>query len=207
MKKEYTLEDLSTISGFSLRTLRYYIQEGILQGPDTRGKNASYSQRHLDRIELVQRLKKLHLPLREINHIVENMNPEEISQIREYQDILNTKIKRPEFPDVSELSFNQNRSSALEYIQDLENKWENTKAIRETPQSPPSSEKTPAENASYTATGKHKTIPNTGTSEEWTRFIIHDGLEINFRQSKATDDELRIGMLVEYARKLFSDRS
>ena len=59
---ELTIEELANQSGLPLRTLRFYIQEGILQGPDTRGKFARYSQQHLDRIELIRRLKDLRTP-------------------------------------------------------------------------------------------------------------------------------------------------
>jgi DNA-binding transcriptional MerR regulator len=62
MSIDYSLEELAKITGLSLRTLRYYMQEGILQRPDTHGKNARYSQKHLEQLEVIQRLKNLHVP-------------------------------------------------------------------------------------------------------------------------------------------------
>jgi DNA-binding transcriptional MerR regulator len=50
MTDEFTLEELEKMSGLPIRTLRFYIQEGLLPGPDTRGKFARYSQKHLDTI-------------------------------------------------------------------------------------------------------------------------------------------------------------
>ena len=48
MNDELTLEDLVNISGLPIRTVRFYIQEGLLPGPDSRGKNARYTEEHLN---------------------------------------------------------------------------------------------------------------------------------------------------------------
>lgn len=205
MKDDLTLEDLSTYSGLTLRTLRYYIQEGILQGPDSRGKYARYSQEHLDRIELIRRLKELRLPLQEIGQIIENMTPEEISKVREYQDILKTKIKRPEFPKTSELSFSNNKSSALEYIRELESRFDNVQEIANAPARKIHSVVSNANLIPSIPVEKHDYRINT-PKEEWTRFVIKDGVELNIKRTIGTDNEVRIGILVEYAKRLFSDR-
>lgn len=206
MKEELTLEDLSTLSGLPIRTLRYYMQEGILQGPDSRGKYARYSPEHLDRIELIQRLKNLRLPLQEIGQIIENMTPDEITKVRQYQDILRTKIKRPDFPRTSELRFGEKKSSALEYIHNLESSWNDVKAITSAQASKPLSVPTPVTKSNYALMHESAPQPVT-TKEEWTRYIIKDGIELNIRRHKGTDEESRIADLIEYAKKLFSDRS
>ncbi len=204
MKDDLTLEDLSTYSGLSLRTLRYYIQEGILQGPDSRGKYARYSQEHLDRIELIRRLKELRLPLQEIGQIIENMTPEEISKVREYQDILKTKIKRPEFPKTSELSFSKKSSNALEYIHELENRFDNVQEIASVSRKmqPVKSNENWEPSILYEKRDYRTNTPK----EEWTRFVIKDGIELNINRNIVSADEVRIGILVEYAKRLFSDR-
>ena len=206
MKEDLTLEDLATHSGLPLRTLRYYIQEGILQGPDSRGKYARYSQEHLDRIELIQRLKNLRLPLQEIAQIIDNMTPDEISKVRQYQDILKTKLKRSEFPQVLELRLNEDRTSALEYIHDLEDRWQNVKSITRTPGNQPPQAQSPIDRTNYQSINDNSSLPVT-TKEDWTRFIIKDGLELNIRRRRGSDEAAKIADLIAYARKLFSDRS
>ena len=62
MTEEYTIEDLENHSGIPTRTLHYYMQLGLLPGPDKRGKYASYSQEHIDRLDLILILKEMHLP-------------------------------------------------------------------------------------------------------------------------------------------------
>ena len=53
MDDDLTLEELAKLSRMPLRTLRYYITEGLLIGPDTRGKNASYPRLNLERLEMI----------------------------------------------------------------------------------------------------------------------------------------------------------
>lgn len=78
MTNEFTLDDLVTRSGLTIRTVRFYIQEGLLEGPDTRGRFSLYSQRHLDRLEVIKLLKELRLPLVEIRKLLDSMSPDEI---------------------------------------------------------------------------------------------------------------------------------
>lgn len=204
MTEDLTLEDLATHSGLPLRTLRYYIQEGILQGPDTRGKYASYSQQHLDRLELIQRLKKLRLPLQEIRHLLENMSPEEVSTVRQYQDILKLQLTQPIRLDRSEFSSSQLKSSALEYIRSLEQGRENLKALTsniDNSVSAPPAAATPVRN-------QHKfDFQSNAGQENWTRIVLRDGIELNVRTPMGADEKARIARLIEFARNLFHDQS
>ena len=58
---EYSLEDLARHLDIQPRTIRSYIQQGLLRGPDTMGRNARYSAYHLKRLELIKTL-TLELP-------------------------------------------------------------------------------------------------------------------------------------------------
>ena len=40
--KKYTIEELSNLTGFSRRTIRYYIQENIIKPPSGRGRGGFY---------------------------------------------------------------------------------------------------------------------------------------------------------------------
>jgi DNA-binding transcriptional MerR regulator len=81
MAEEYTLEDLERLSGLPIRTLRFYIQEGLLPGPDTRGKFARYSGKHLAAIEFIQRLKNMRVPLQQIRQLLDDMGTEELTDV------------------------------------------------------------------------------------------------------------------------------
>lgn len=55
-EKKYTLEELANLSGYSRRTIRYYIAEGILSGPVTMGRGAEYTEEHLQRLQAIGKL-------------------------------------------------------------------------------------------------------------------------------------------------------
>ena len=61
-----TLADLSTATGIPSRTIRFYIAQGLLDGPDTAGRTARYATRHLERLQAIQAAKQQGLTLGEI---------------------------------------------------------------------------------------------------------------------------------------------
>lgn len=79
----FDLAELSDRGGVSQRTVRYYIQQGLLPSPETRGPGAHYTTEHLDRLRLIRRLQKEHLPLAEIRRRLEELGPEAIRSMVE----------------------------------------------------------------------------------------------------------------------------
>jgi DNA-binding transcriptional MerR regulator len=206
MTNDLTLEDLAKHSGLPLRTLRFYIQEGILQGPDTHGKYARYSQQHLDRLELIQRFKNLRLPIQEIRHLLNNMTPEEISQIRQFQDVLNPAIHLSFSEDINESIPPSPGSSALDYIHDLERGRENIKPfikyLAEDSIFLNQMRSTPApENI------KKREAKGVKDQETWKRVVIDEGIEMNIREPMNSEEEEKVKKLIEMAQKLFGENS
>jgi len=66
------LTELADRAGVSIRTVRYYIQQGLLPKPAARGPGAHYKEEHLDRLLLIKRLQREHLPLAEIRRVLES---------------------------------------------------------------------------------------------------------------------------------------
>jgi DNA-binding transcriptional MerR regulator len=63
---ELTIGQLSERSGVTRRTIRYYIEIGLLPPPSGTGKVATYGQEHLERLELIKALQAYRLSLEEI---------------------------------------------------------------------------------------------------------------------------------------------
>lgn len=204
MSEEYTLEDLEEMSGLSIRTLRYYIQEGLLPGPDTRGKFARYSQNHLDTIRFIDRLKKVHMPLKQIRHLLETMSNEDIERIIQSQTGDNIIFSSPQLfneeEDSEKMKGEQKNSSALEYIRSLENLQGNLKiqVSRKYFYSPPAPAQVPA------PLKKTTTLQPVKNGETWQRIHLADGLELQVRQPMSEEKEQAMKELVETARQLFS---
>lgn len=197
MTAELTLEDLANLSGLPLRTLRFYIQEGLLPGPDTHGKFSRYSAQHLDQIKMIQQLKSLRLPLSEIRHILNNMTVEEIGQLRGYQNGLRENLQPDRATNAKESPPSTVGSSALEYLRNLERGQENIKAAMSprSPAVPGPVKRTPIQTP---APMDHQ--------ETWKRIRVNDRVEIHVRSAKDQEEERKISKLIEFAKKLFENR-
>lgn len=226
MRRDLTLDDLVDYSGLTSRTLRFYMQEGILQGPDTRGKYATYSQHHLDRLELIQRLKNLRLPIKEIRHLLENMSPDEISQVRSYQDTLNPNLNQRFSRQKIGSEPTKTDSSALEYIRSLQHGRENIQTISDTYTRRPTASKQSVEEfraenlaANDLAANDLPThvlavnspseteYPEMLELETWKRIVLCEGIELNIREPVNTNKDQIVMKLIEFARTLFAKHS
>lgn len=63
------------------RTVRYYIQQGLLPAPESRGPGAHYNEGHLARLRLIKRLQNEHLPLGEIRQRLEKLTDPQIHEL------------------------------------------------------------------------------------------------------------------------------
>jgi DNA-binding transcriptional MerR regulator len=70
---ELDLAELCERTGVTVRTVRYYVQQGLLPSPGT-GPGVRYQQEHLDRLRLIRQLQKTHLPLVEIRRRLESLD-------------------------------------------------------------------------------------------------------------------------------------
>lgn len=64
--KRYAMDDLVRETGINERTIRYYITLGLLQAAHGRGPSASYDAGHLNRLQMIDRLKQQRVPLKDI---------------------------------------------------------------------------------------------------------------------------------------------
>ncbi len=72
-----SIEELAELVGTPIRTIRYYISEGLLAGPGTRGKAATYSGEHLLRLRLIRLLSEQRVPLATMREMLARLLPEE----------------------------------------------------------------------------------------------------------------------------------
>jgi DNA-binding transcriptional MerR regulator len=64
----WKLEELAQRAGVSPRTIRYYVQRGLLPAPAFRGRGTVYTDEHLIKLKVIHRLQKQFLPLDRIQH-------------------------------------------------------------------------------------------------------------------------------------------
>src|ERR687893_789744 len=76
-----TLGELTAAADVSVRTIRYYIAEGLLPPPEGSGPGSAYTAGHLDRLLLIQRLKEAYLPLKEIRRRLSGLSDDEVRSL------------------------------------------------------------------------------------------------------------------------------
>src|SRR5437588_8437632 len=79
--QSYSLNDLAEATGIEPRTIRNYIERGLLPGAEARGRGASYSLEHLHRLRAIQALRRArpNIQLSEIRLFLQKMPPQQIS--------------------------------------------------------------------------------------------------------------------------------
>lgn len=68
--KKYIIEELSELTGFSRRTIRFYIQENIIEPPAGRGRGGFYFDSHLNALIKIKDLQNKGLNLESIRNIL-----------------------------------------------------------------------------------------------------------------------------------------
>lgn len=80
-EQQYLIHEVAEEAGISTRTIRYYISEGLLPAPATRGRYSYYDPAYIDLIRLIRSLKESYLPLKEIKMLVQNITPERVREL------------------------------------------------------------------------------------------------------------------------------
>jgi DNA-binding transcriptional MerR regulator len=217
----YTIGDLAEATGTTPRTIRYYTAEGLLPPPDTRGRYALYSQEHIDRLQLIARLKDAYLPLGEIKARMEQLSANEIRHLladhagqaapatasaAEYiTQVLTTKVVPPTTQDRPRMLAESGSSYAP--------------AQEHPPSEPlPIGFATPAPRAEGAAQGgllrrlvsqrRERAAPmaaQAAPEETWQRLTLAPGVELHMREPLAPGMRERVEQLIAHARSLFND--
>ena len=68
---EYSIGQLAELGSVSRRTVHFYVQQGLIDPPEGRGRGSYYTDRHLDQLQRVLALQREGLPLRRIQGMSE----------------------------------------------------------------------------------------------------------------------------------------
>jgi DNA-binding transcriptional MerR regulator len=192
--EEFLIGELSRRAGVTVRTIRYYTSEGLLPEPRNDGSRYYYTQEHVDRLKLIDRLKKRYLPLQEIKRILTLTSPEDVFNLLGMQDTF-TGVKPPKAQMIRE------KSSAQEYIEELFSnpEWDPNRG-------------------SIPTRGHHKIQPASPAPapiiepgvilnwETWTHFTLAPGVELHVLEGLDPETKMLVEELVQYAMKLLESK-
>jgi len=109
----FSISELAAKTGVEPRTIRSYVEKGILAGPESLGRGARYTQESLDRLKVLQLLRDANrsLTLDQIRLVLQSLGPSEVRALADGRirigALLDTDAAAPP------------RTAALEYLQAL----------------------------------------------------------------------------------------
>ncbi|MGE5224225.1 MAG: MerR family transcriptional regulator [Omnitrophica WOR_2 bacterium] len=192
-KAEYAIKELARQANVSVRTVRFYINEGLLPTPKTRGRYTVYTEEYLDRLELIRRLKESYLPLKEIRATLAALSSDEVratlDDLRRREASSEPSIATKEKSEPGH-KIGEARSSALEYIADL---------VSSKPVSRPLPPRTPSQSMQAAPAKASEPL-----SESWQRVSLGPGVEMHIRQPVRPEDQPKVDAVIQLAHRLFS---
>lgn len=190
--RTYTIQELAERCGVTPRTIRFYIEEGLLPPPLQEGRIGLYTDEHVERLELIRQLKEAFLPLREIHRLVNSLSSAEI------RALLETLPRTPQAAPSEDIESRAVGQSALDYIRSLQ---KGVTREEDTTSSPQSYHE--VRTALLRKARREQLAPDEEEFARWQRIIIVPGLEIHIRESNDYHFVSRVRQLVEFARRLF----
>ena len=92
---DLSIKDLAAATNVSVRTVRFYQSQGLLDAPGTRGSSAKYGEPHLKRLELIKALQKERLTLEEIGARLQSLDDEGV--VRELDDLTRNRASAADY--------------------------------------------------------------------------------------------------------------
>lgn len=182
----FDLNELSDLAAVTVRTIRHYIQQGLLPPPGSRGPGTRYQRGHLDRLNLIKRLQKRHLPLADIRKQLQELDDQAVREV----------LRAPEEPQ---------KSSALSYVRDVLAGSHGTVAFVRATMAPAGEHtllREPAPPAAVRLPMRH-----VGERSQWERIRLASDVELHVRRPLSRELNKRVDRLVELARTLFDEDS
>jgi Ca-activated chloride channel family protein len=73
----YTTKDLAALAGISERTVRFYLEQGLLPASEGRGRGAHFREAHLTRLKLILIMQQAGDDLDTIQEFLKELGPED----------------------------------------------------------------------------------------------------------------------------------
>lgn len=175
MSDKLDINELAKQTATPVRTIRYWVAEGVLPPPAGRGPAAAYGPGHRDRVTLIRRLQDAHLPLAAIRKQLAALDDPGVT----------ATLAAP--PAVAE------PTTAFDYVRQVLAKTAQQPKPLDYPPPPLSPDDTLA------AAGRNQ------ARSTWERIQLHPDIELQVRRPLARADQRRLEALLAAAQGLFSD--
>lgn len=201
--EELLIHELAERAKTSVRTIRYYIKEGLLPQPSYQGKYSYYTPNYLDRLELIRRLKESYLPLREIREIMNSLNDGEVQKRLSELSMSSPKFSAAQMPAQPSA---KPGAKALEYINRLMEDQSRQRLKGTADQTQPA-----------LAYRNEASLPSRSSSpdvssaipedESWQRISLAPGVELHLRKPMDSAIQIQVQQILDFAKRVFHIQS
>jgi DNA-binding transcriptional MerR regulator len=186
MPTEYSLADLCDLADVTPRTVRYYIAQGLLHAPSGAGPGTRYDDGHLNRLRVIKRLQRDHLPLAEIRTRLAAVSDEDVERIAAEPD----QVAETAADYIARVLATRGLRKAQ--VPDLQ------RAAPPLPGSPPAQSPRMVVRAQAAS-------PNPPARSQWERLVLNPDVEIHVRRPLGRERNRQVERLVEAAREIFQE--
>lgn len=99
----YNIETMGKLLGFSRRTIRYYVQRGLVHPPEGFGRGAYYTDEHLERLKTIKKWSEQGVPIFQMKEMLKGKTEE--VKLDTYTGIRVTRWERLKIKEGIELSY------------------------------------------------------------------------------------------------------
>ena len=204
-----TLAEMTRAAGVSVRTVRYYIAEGLLPPPLGAGRGSVYTRGHLDRLRLIANLKTAYLPLKEIRQRLAGLDDVQVRRL-----LATGTAATPATPSPGGAGFEWHHlagagEAAHADRHGREEPWQSPPMMMAAsahvsppgPEPPPEPE--PPSLLMGVATPLTPSGPADGESDAWRRVRLSDDAELLIRDTAYRRRRDLVDWLIRWARKVF----
>jgi DNA-binding transcriptional MerR regulator len=186
---DHTINELSALSGLPVRTIRYYLAQGLIPAAGKEGPATRYPDATLARLRLIAKLRDAHQPLAEIRKQLALLSDAEVLELTVTRD-------EPE-PE----------GSALDYVRSLLGGGDQLQVFEE-----PAARMT--QTVAFLSKQLHSDIsppaappgpgdkPLLGQRSAWDHVVITPDIELHLRRPLSRRDNRMVERLIAFARQL-----
>jgi DNA-binding transcriptional MerR regulator len=178
----YDLSEWCDLAGVTPRTVRYYIQQGLLPSPGSSGPGVKYGEGHVRRLRLIRRLQREHLPLSEIRRRLRSLTDDEVGRALEMPATV--------------------RSPVADYVQQV---LQAGPAARKSAVPLFAAAMMPLRESGAPATGRAEETPGLLERSQWDRMTLTPDIELHVRRPLSRSGNKMIEKLLDYARRLLEE--
>jgi DNA-binding transcriptional MerR regulator len=191
LQLNFWISELAAKTGVSTRTIRYYIEEGLLPQPEIQGKYAVFNDDYLFRLQLIKFLKDAYLPLREIRNRLDVMSSSQIEElVRRFEQDPNAALASLELSTPTRESNRSVNDDAQDYI----------RRVMQPKLDYIVNQPAPAKSALPSSPHQNANL----TQGSWQRIEIIPGVELHIRQPVLSGLRRKVDELIVFARQLFN---